>query len=315
MYYGLDGYSFDELLAEAQAELKMENFNNAVLFRMTVWAKGKDVLARRFGDFQGSDVSVYYQSLKTNDRRSIAVELIADGDDVKLSAEFVKSGAAWNGGAELSVTDTYYGGEILRITASCANITYREKLISGNIDVTGEIYEGDDGAFSLSAALDGGGGLQTVTVSGSAYDGYDDWDFGKLTLSYAFSDIDGVTPPALGADRSVTVGDYSEENRRRAYEMSEELYRLAEDYEDNGDDFAAGLLWALAELAEGVGYGYGDDWYDYDDDWYDWYDYYDDYDYGEYDYGYDDDFNVDSNYNYDYGYDFDFGGYGGPASA
>ncbi|MDR1328007.1 MAG: hypothetical protein LBK23_00185, partial [Oscillospiraceae bacterium] len=153
------------------------------------------------------------------------------------------------------------------------------------------------------------------TVSGSAYDGYDDWDLGKLTLSCASSDIDGVTPPALDADRSVTVNDYSEENQRRASEMSEELYRLAEDYEDNGDDFAAGLLWALAELAEGVGYGYGDDWYDYDDDWYDygddWYDYddawYEDDDWYDYDYGYDYDFELDD--------DYGFGGYEDPVPA
>lgn len=68
-----------------------------------------------------------------------------------------------------------------------------------------------------------------------------------------------TAPP--GEDYSVSFGDGSDANSRRASEMTDDLLRFAEGYEDRGDMFVSGLLSALASIADNAGFAHD---YDYD---------------------------------------------------
>jgi hypothetical protein len=285
-YYG--DFSIDEALREAEAELR-ESDSADVLFRMTVWAANGVIAARRIDDIVGSDIFIYYEALSTDARRHAAFEMSGDGAELSFTADAEKIGGVWNGAAELTVTDTYFDETELRLRADYRDIARSEKSVSGRIDVACEL--GDGSTMNLGVTLGGEGDRQLVKIEGAVNDGYFTYELGALTLTYAVSDIDIVTMPPLDENYAVRADDYSDENTRRAEAMTDELLLLAEDYEDSGDLFISGLLWALANYSDIISGGYYDYYYDYDD----------------YGYGYDD---YDFDFDYDFELDPDFSDFG-----
>jgi hypothetical protein len=284
-YYGYGDFNIDEALREVESELR-ETDGAAVLFRMTVWAANGVIAARKIDDIAGSDVTIYYESRSTDARRHAAFEMRGDGAELSFAFDAEKIGGVWNGVSELTVTDTYFNETELRVRADYQGVARSEKSVSGRVDVACEL--GDGSTITLGAALGGEGDRQRVKIDGAINDGYFTYELGALTLTYAASDIDTVKMPPLDENYAVRADDYSDENFRRAETMTDELLLLAEDYEDSGDLFISGLLWALANYSDIISGGY----YDYD-------------------YGYDyDGFDYDFDYDYNFELDPDFSGFG-----
>jgi hypothetical protein len=281
---------FDELLREAEEEIREEATGDDVLFRMTVWVSGGDVAARRIDNISGSSAVLYYQALNSGAAKHFMFELGGDGFSTTFVYDLKNDGGAWSGTAELAASDAPYGDGSFEVRADIRGVKRSGDLVSGNIGVTGEMNDGGAASSAqLGITLGGDGGRQRVKIEGRASDGYYTYELGALTLTYAAEDIGGIIfPEPPGEELSVYADDSSESNARRASEMADDLSRAAEAYEDGGDFFIGGLLRALAYVPGVIGYDYGYD-YGYDSD----------YDYG-YDYGYDSDYD----YGYDYGYDF-----------
>ncbi|MDR0445522.1 MAG: hypothetical protein LBH17_00560, partial [Oscillospiraceae bacterium] len=319
-------------LAEAEESIRKTLSGSDLLLRMTVWIKDKTIIARRFDQIQGTDAVFHYQAYSTDAWRSLMVNLASGSMDFALDAEFKKNGSAWSGGMVLSAKDTYYEEEMLNAALTATDISIANERVTGQLEIIGELYGGDGGYFELRVALGDENGRQTILLTGLADDGYSELDLGSLFLSFATTDADAPTTPALDENFAVMVpgpfpasnySDYnSDENTARIDAMASQLRIHAADREARGEVITGMILGALAETLwptwntdhyfgdDDFGNYYFDDYYDYDD-----YDGNDDFYFGDYfgEYGDYDEYYEYDEHGYDYGGFGDIGGYYGLA--
>jgi hypothetical protein len=228
------------------------------LFRMTVWVRDGNVIARKIDGFEYTDAEISYRTLITRDAAYVEIKAEYDGAGASLTGDFARNADAWNGMAEVSVRDDYT--EYIYIAAECDGMKLSGGKPLGAVSVKCAM-EYMEGAFELDIVYGEKGDMQTVEIGGNVTETYygNTWDVGELTLAYAVDGESEMTLPVYDEAYAVDPNDYySEENAERADDMSRQLGELIDSgkYEDN--QLLSGLLWALWSAADGLGgYGYG----------------------------------------------------------
>jgi hypothetical protein len=260
---------FEDMLDEAEETLATLG-GDGRLFRMTVWIDNGKVVARKLDRIQGADgVELSYRYIRTENAVNIEAGINFNDGSVSLKGDFEKSGGAWSGTSRLTVVDPY-SGEIASFKADCDGVRFSEKQLSGEINISGSLY--DEAVCELKMTFDTDGVRQTARIEGEIGSDYETYDIGVLSLSYSYKSINKVNVSGSADPRyGVIIDDYSDDNLERAAAMSDELYTLrSSKYSDNS--LMQELLYVCESILDNMLWGY----YDYDD-----YDYYDDYYYDD----------------------------------
>jgi hypothetical protein len=251
---------FEDMLDEVEEGLEDMDGDDR-LFRMAVWIKGGEVVARKIDKIQGSGAVISYQDILTKNARNIEIEVKDGNSSISFKGDFEKNGGAWSGTPKFAMSSYY--GEVVSLKAKFSNIKFSGKQVTGDINVTGTFEDGE-GMCDLDITLGKSGDKQTIEIEGEVGDDYDTLDIGVLSLSYsskAVSRVSGSGPS--NANYGVTVGDYSDDNLDRAADMSEELEELRYS-EYDGNEFMQELLYAFEEAVDNIIWNsryYNEDWY------------------------------------------------------
>jgi hypothetical protein len=234
---------------EAEFEYFADRYGDKRLFRMTVWVKNNTVIARKIDKvYEASYVTLSYQFL--NDGKNASFEAVAklDGDDMnyKLSGDFTKKGGAWSGDVKFKYKewqDGDYKDNTLKLSVEDAKLD--GKILSGKFAFSGVI--GNEYKPTIAVVFGKSGNAQTITLEAEL--GYTDYaidrgwygqgeiqDYGKSTLSYTLSEINGVSTPTYDEANGVNIewgrraapypGEtYTpSENERRESALTDDLY-------------------------------------------------------------------------------------------
>jgi hypothetical protein len=208
--------------------------------RMTVWVDGGEIIGRKIDKVMDADFELSYRRLVDGKAAYYEARVDADGESALMEGEFTKSGKAWNGEMEFSVKYGYYG-DMVAFTALCEGIEFSDGIITGDINISGEFDGG--GYCDLDVSLGKSGKSQTITVQGEVSNGYEEIDIGAATLTYSVGDINRLkTDMPSDANYGVIVGDYSDDNADIGEALLEELEALAEEYDDDGDNFMYSVI-------------------------------------------------------------------------
>jgi hypothetical protein len=240
-------------MEEKIADLDDDDFTT--LLRMTVWIKGKDIVARTIDKISGSDVVLSYQYLVQKNDMYINASY-KDGRDeyFSLIGDLKKDDGAWGGKvtATFNEYDYWSGGmsEMLSATFTVEGWKKSGDFLIGSISLKGTAADGS-GSFVFKAEFDKDGPSQTLTLTGEISAGSEKLDLGSLQFSYSQKSIKKLELPSFDEKFAVDPNDYSSENGQRAKAMADDLYAY---YLKHEYDFYSDVLYDLWSMVDDIYY-------------------------------------------------------------
>ena len=241
-----DAYDVEDMIDDFEDDLDyIDADDDERLFRMSVWVKGNEIVAREFDKiYELSGVKFTYQFLKNNKTASLNITAKGiDGVTTSIKGDFTNSGSGWDGTLKGSLkVDSYYGTDV-NLNVKLSSVQTSKDITTGDIRITlSGVVEGDDINVSLRLALSDSGGKQVIGISGAYEDYYNSIDLGSLTISYAMSEIKSLKLPSYDEDYVLIFNDYSDENIEKieAFMDDFDIYEIYDMFEEGS---------VLAELA------------------------------------------------------------------
>jgi hypothetical protein len=244
----------DEYLDDAEEEItdaldELDGDEGERLFRMTVWIKGKDVIARSIDKVSGGDFEFSYKTLKNSKNAYIEFkgEMEYEGS-FALTGSFEKSGGGWSGTPKLTLKSDY-GEETITLKAKCEELNISDGKVTGSIKFSGDApYElfYESFAYDFTIKLDKKGNQQVVILSGEIEEGGVDYDLGELTIAYGVEENSKLSIDMPDENDCVIIDDYSEENEERSWEMQEQLEAAYDELD--GNDVAQAIIEVIYDM-------------------------------------------------------------------
>jgi hypothetical protein len=255
---------FDEGIREIQGQMR-SNASNDVLFRMTVYIHGGEIVSReiRIGD-HSSEVVISYMRLERGDELYVELycEMADDWNDMifTVAGEFKRGNGGWNGPITMSyatrATDWWDGTktawERLDFTVNVANYRKVGGIHEGIL--TFSQIDGGDGV-EITVELARRGADQAVYVRMAMVEVYHRMEIGTVNIFFSSAPITALQMPALN-NRNAAVPGAGDGNWRRLYD---DLYSALDIHA--GNDLLEGLIYGFINMVETM---FWDEWWESD---------------------------------------------------